>query len=729
VDSALGPSPSEPGGGHDSAGFADVDEFSRALVEIGLLSDRELQRFSASSSVGVLGLARALVRAGKLTPYQAAAVYQRKARSLVVGKYIVLEELGRGGMGTVFRAHHRILGRSGALRILPPTIVRDRAAFMQYRGRIELLRRLTHHNLAATDDAGEERGLHYLVTEYVEGHNLDRVIRERGLMRVEQAIDCVTQAARGLEAAHAQGIVHGDIKPSKLMLDYSGTVRVLDLGLAGIVAAGNLRGEAVEYRIADERTDIYSLGCTLSYLLTGQSSVDGTADSEQMTAHAERPTPSLRTTRPDVSPRLDSVFQRMTANLPDERPASMTEVIALLDSCNAVKRDLASAGDEATTQAEPTVVDQPPRKHGGEAKAELEASLSVRRQEHDGWRINRELSLEDLMMEVRPDVAPSRPPRAPKPEMAKSNPLRRRPPKSAATRPRRTTVVLLAVASAVALAAALAVFAWLLAVDQTGAGLAPAHSLRLTESSPITGKSRDQTDGLVQVPPASKTRWEAKTLFDGRNGQSWMLLNRKPLPRANIQEDGLNPHGTGSYLVVFYQKLADFILDFDYKLTQGCNSGVFLRVSNLNDPINTGIEVALDDTSGTGLHDAGAIDDLVAPAVPAQLPAGTWNHISVAAIGPRISVTLNGTEVSAIDLDLWTVPGKRPDGSLHKYKNVAVASLARSGYLGFQDNGRDCWFKNVAVKSPSNSEFIPSPARAERGRKPGERAAAHTAIP
>src|SRR5262249_43951049 len=184
---------------------------------------------------------------------------------------------------------------------------------------------------------------------------------------------------------------------------------------------------------------------------------------------------------------------------------------------------------------------------------------------------------------------------------------------------------------------------------------------------------------------------------------------RSPLSRSHIQSDGLNPRGTGSYLVVYRHKLADFVLDLDYKLTPGCNTGVFLRVSDLNNPINTGLEVALDDTSGTGFHDPGAIDDLVAPKVQAQLPAGPWNHLTVVAKRSRISVTLNGKNASAIDLDEWTNPGKRPDGSIHKYKNASVASMARSGYIGFQDNGRDCWFKNIVLKSSATSSHTAKP--------------------
>jgi Domain of Unknown Function (DUF1080) len=188
-----------------------------------------------------------------------------------------------------------------------------------------------------------------------------------------------------------------------------------------------------------------------------------------------------------------------------------------------------------------------------------------------------------------------------------------------------------------------------------------------------------------------------KLIFDGKSGSGWILCDQKPLPKASVQPDGLNPHGTGSYLVVHEKKYGDFVFDFDYKLTKGCNSGVFIRVSDLSDPVATGIEVALDDTTGTGMHDPGAFYDLVPPSENAQKPAGEWNHMTITARGPKIDVTLNDKKVTTIDLDQWTEPNKRPDGTNHKFTGVAIGKLPRTGYLGFQDHGSDCWFRNIKI--------------------------------
>jgi hypothetical protein len=189
------------------------------------------------------------------------------------------------------------------------------------------------------------------------------------------------------------------------------------------------------------------------------------------------------------------------------------------------------------------------------------------------------------------------------------------------------------------------------------------------------------------------------TLFDGKSGIGWVLNSGGDLPKANVQPDGLNPHGSGGYIVMYEKPYENFILDFDYKISKGCNSGVFVRVGDAKDPVNTGLEIAIDDTTGTGFHDPGAVYDLVAPGANAQKPVGEWNHMTITAKGPKIEVKLNDRKVSEIDLDKFSEPGKRPDGSKHKFEKLKGSDLKRPGFLGFQDHGQDCWFKNVKIKT------------------------------
>ncbi len=716
VDAVLGKAPNAAGGSPGTGGVADLKEFARAVIEIGLISEEELASHAADSAEGVLGLSRALVKAGKLTPYQAAAVYQKKSRGLLVGNYIILGKLGQGGMGVVFKARHRRLGRVGALKILPPSFARDHVAVMRFRREIEAAGRVKHPNVVAAVDADEDRGVHFLVMDYVEGRDLDGVVRAEGPLQASLALDYLIQAARGLEAAHAQGIVHRDIKPANLMLDTAGTVRVLDLGLARLVDAANPFGQAaggrltesgmymgtVDYmapeqaedsRRADHRADIYSLGCTLYYLLTGREPFEGETVLKRLMAHMERPAPSLRTSRPEVSARLDTAFQKMMAKRADERPASMTDVITLLESCRA---EAAQAPEGAGKTRTLQVFDDIPLKHAAPPKSDREPAILVRREELEGLHFDRDLNLEDLVMDVRPEVRLVTPPRPTKPPSTKARPLTS---SARASRYRVKKIVVVVSLGAVALVGAvLARLAFISAgPDTSGRGL----SAGLASSDSATTKTTGGPDVReIKTVPEEPVDEGFHTIFDGASGKGWMLCDnhKRPIPSGNIQRDGLNPRGSGTYLIVYDEKLGDFELDFDYKLSHGCNSGVFLRVSDLNDPIHTGIEVAIDDTTGSGMHDPGAFYDLVAPTVNAQKPAGQWNHMTITARGSKISVVLNEKEVSTIDLDQWNEPGKRPDGSSHKFEKVAIGKLSRTGYLGFQDHGEDCWFNRIQMR-------------------------------
>jgi serine/threonine protein kinase len=714
-------SPPPAGDAPARGGLANLDEFSRALVDINLISDEELKNFAADSAEGVLGLSRALVKAGKLTPYQAAAVYQKKSCGLLIGNYLILEKLGQGGMGVVFKARHRRVGRVGALKILPPSFARDKSAVVRFRREVRAAGRVKHPNVVAAQDADEDRGVHFLVMDYVEGRDLDRVVRERGPLSVIEAVDYLIQAARGLEAAHAQGIIHRDIKPGNLMLDADGTVRVLDLGLAPIVdtanpfnkttggrltASGMYMGtidymapeQAQDSHRADHRADIYSLGCTLYYLLTGREPFPGDTVLKRMIAHRERPAPSLRTARPGIPPKLEAAYVKMMAKRPEARPASMTELISILEDCKTQAAPAKPpAGEAREPRPELMVSNETPIKPPPPATI-TEPSIFARRDEREGMRIDHELNLEDLVMDVRPEPLPNLAPRAPRPPAAQARPLKRPGLVTARRRTRQPGPIAVALASLALVGAAAAA---ILILRET-------KPVPESKSEKVAAKAGLDQDGnrIKLTPPPPPV---VKTLFDGTTGNGWMLCDRRPVPPGNIQSDGLNPHGTGSYLLVYNQKFGDFVLDFDYKLTAGCNSGVFLRVGDLNDPVNTGIEVALDDTRRNDNRDSGGFYGLVAPRVFAQKLAGAWNHMTITAIGPRVDVVLNGQEVSTIKLDEWTARGKAPDGTDHKFKNVALAELARSGYVGFQDLGTDCWFKAVVMTSPPNSASASPP--------------------
>jgi serine/threonine protein kinase len=432
--------------------FADLGEFARQLIELGLIDEAELQAFADDSAQGVLGLSRALVNAGKLTAYQAAAVYQKKGRGLLIGNYLILDKLGQGGMGMVFKARHRRLGKLGALKILPPSFARDPTAVQRFRREIQAAGRLQHPNLVAAQDADEDRGVHFLVMNYVDGRDLDRIVHESGPLPVAQAVDCLIQAARGLEAAHAQGIIHRDIKPGNLMLA-AGTVRVLDLGLARIVDATNPFSKSAAGRLTqsgmymgtidymapeqaedshrvDHRADIYSLGCTLHYLLTGREPFPAETVLKRLVAHMERTPPALSVARPEVPPALDAAYHKMMAKRPEDRPASMIEVVALLEAC----KEAAAQADRAPAKAprsQPELkVFNEPLKGGGPPTTRSGPSVGARPKPAAATGVNNELSLADLAMDVRSEASPP-PPLPPSP---RTSPARgQRPKRMAAT--------------------------------------------------------------------------------------------------------------------------------------------------------------------------------------------------------------------------------------------------------------------------------------------------------
>jgi hypothetical protein len=171
-------------------------------------------------------------------------------------------------------------------------------------------------------------------------------------------------------------------------------------------------------------------------------------------------------------------------------------------------------------------------------------------------------------------------------------------------------------------------------------------------------------------------------LFDGKTLDGWMTSSQKPSQRP-VDQASINP-------------------SLDFKISKGCNSGIFIRTFPLTprpekDVGFNGLEIAVDDTKESGFHDTGAIYDLVKPKQNAMRPAGEWNHIVVTSRRNLIEVELNGQQVTRMDLDEWIEKNKRPDGSGHKF-DIAYKDHPREGYIGLQDHGADCWYKNIKIQ-------------------------------
>ena len=314
------------------------------------------------------GLAELLAKAEALgTPAEPRPVLKQ------LRDYQLLEQLGQGGMGTVYRAVHVHLDRTVAVKVLPPERTRDPQAIARFRREMRAIGKLHHPNIVVAHDAGEADGTHFLVMELVEGLDASRLVHQVGPLPVADAAEIVRQAAAGLQHAHEHGLVHRDIKPSNLMLAVGqasslpkkgsgvrgqgstgagpATVKILDLGLAllegpqhagdELTAASQMMGtadyvapeQAGDSHSVDIRADIYSLGCTLFKLLTGEAPFTGkqyTTAIQKMMAHISAPPPDVRTRRPEVPPALAAVVAKMLAKEPADRYQTPAEAQAAL---------------------------------------------------------------------------------------------------------------------------------------------------------------------------------------------------------------------------------------------------------------------------------------------------------------------------------------------------------------------------------------------------------------
>ena len=335
-----------------------LEQFVRQLDESGISLVSDLKDFLPPNAApkDAEELARELVRRKKLTSFQAEQIYAGNGKSLVLGNYVILDKLGQGGMGMVLKAEHKRMKRVVALKVMSAAALKSPEAVMRFHREVEAAARLSHPNIVAAFDADEDRGTHFLVMEYVAGSDLAQLVKQHGPLPVAKAIDYMTQAARGLEHAHQQGLIHRDIKPANLLLDQKGTVKILDMGLArfddslsssegaanaGLTTTGTIMGtvdymspeQALDTKHADARSDIYSLGVSLFYLLSGRVPFQGDTIMKKLLAHREDPIPSLCAIRPDIPADLELICQKMLAKKPADRIQTMSEVITALQAC------------------------------------------------------------------------------------------------------------------------------------------------------------------------------------------------------------------------------------------------------------------------------------------------------------------------------------------------------------------------------------------------------------
>ena len=289
-------------------------------------------------------LADKLVDDGLLTPWQRENLLQGRYKGFFVKKYKLLDLLGAGGMSHVYLAEHTLMRRRVAIKVLPKSRVKDSSYLGRFHREARAAAALDHRNIVRAYDVDNDGDVHFFVMEYVEGCDLQTMVKRDGPLDYVRAADYVRQAAEGLDHAHRAGLIHRDVKPANLLVDRQNVVKVLDLGLAKFAEEGcasltvaydeNILGtadylspeQAINSHGVDARADIYSLGCSFYYILTGQPPfAEGTLP-QRLLMHQKVPPPDIRLKRPDAPEDLLEICLRMMAKKPVARFQSAREV-------------------------------------------------------------------------------------------------------------------------------------------------------------------------------------------------------------------------------------------------------------------------------------------------------------------------------------------------------------------------------------------------------------------
>ncbi len=333
----------------------DLEQFVLNLERSGLIGPAPLGQIRAEVDAGShrdpAGLVAALRSRGLLTSWQAEKLLAGVDRGFCLGKYKLLRLVSSGSMSSVYEAEHLLLHRRVALKVLPKSLVDDGSFLQRFYREAQAVARLDHPNIVRGFDVGQEGDHHYLVMEFVEGISLQELVESSGPRPPREAAELIRQAALGLEYAHRAGLVHRDIKPANLIRDLEGTVKILDLGLvrslrqddeeAGLTRA---HGEAVlgtvdylspeqaiDSHEVDTRSDIYSLGCVLYFLLTGAPPFDRGTLAERLLAHQTQAPAPLTGPDSEIPEGLARIVARMLFKRPEGRQRTPGEVASDLE--------------------------------------------------------------------------------------------------------------------------------------------------------------------------------------------------------------------------------------------------------------------------------------------------------------------------------------------------------------------------------------------------------------
>ena len=357
-----------------------VDNFLDLVRRSGLVEkdqfDEQLRRLREEAGGDPLSdpdcLADQLVEAGLFSRWQCEKLLEGRHKGFFLDKYKLLDHLGTGGMSSVYLAEHVLMRRRVAIKVLPKNRVEDSSYLARFHREARAAASLDHRNIVRAYDVGNDGDIHYMVMEYVEGRDLQAIVKEDGPLDPAVAAEYIRQAADGLEHAHQAGLIHRDVKPANLLVDRTNVVKVLDLGLARFTEEDkasltvaydeNVLGtadylapeQALDSHGVDARADIYSLGCSLYYLLTGHPPFpDGTLP-QRLMMHQKHPPPSIKKERPEVPDDLIRICLRMMAKRPAARYQAAVRVAqALVDWLTAHGKSVDSGSGSGSPAGRP----------------------------------------------------------------------------------------------------------------------------------------------------------------------------------------------------------------------------------------------------------------------------------------------------------------------------------------------------------------------------------------
>jgi serine/threonine protein kinase len=335
-------------------GFVDLVEKSKLVEPVILqkaVADYQLQAGRTQpGTIDGAQFASYLVEKKLLSSWHAENLLEQKYKGFFLGKYKLLRRIGSGGMSTVYLAEHMLMHRQRAIKVLPRKRVNDSSYLARFHLEAQATAQLDHPNIVRCYDVDNEEDTHYIVMEYIEGKDLNTIVKQEGPLPLELACNYIAQAAEGLQHAHQNGLIHRDVKPANLLVDKKGLLKILDLGLAlfsdneraslTVEHNENVLGtadylapeQAVNSHKIDHRADIYGLGCSLYFVLTGHPPFpDGTL-AQRIAKHQSQMPEDIRKERPDCPRDLADICVKMMQKRAEKRYPHMRDVAAALEN-------------------------------------------------------------------------------------------------------------------------------------------------------------------------------------------------------------------------------------------------------------------------------------------------------------------------------------------------------------------------------------------------------------